>query len=60
MNQHYSTNKAKELFEDRSDTMVVRKLKQIHTFGTYVPTWANNLFLEKRKKKKKKKEEDFE
>ena len=46
---HYSMKKAKELFGDRSDDVIMKELRQIHSFKTYEPLKASNLTWEEKK-----------
>ena len=50
MAQQYITRRAKELFGDRANAVVMRELNQINNFETYVPPKASNLSWEEKKK----------
>ena len=45
----YSMKKAKELFGDKADAAIMRKLTQINEFETYVPLKASDLSWEEKK-----------
>ena len=50
MAQYYSMKKAKELFGDKADAVVMKELNQINDFETYIPIQAGDLSWEDEKK----------